>query len=270
MQHDQTSSAQRPTHLSRRTLLKLGATAAATLPLFHFARVTGAAPSVADVPARPKLRSWSDLHREKWTWDSLARGSHGWVNCRSTCNWDLYVKDGIVVREEQAGNYGASEPGLPDFNPRGCQKGGCYTALMYGPTRLTVPMKRVGERGSGKWQRVSWEQALREIAEKVVDVCVEYGPDSIVQDLGPHFDMGATTVARNRFWSLMGASLPDDWAEIGDLNTGATLTSWPSACTTLKRPSMAGSRPSSESFTRSSFPWQPGAGTAAPCFGSHM
>ena len=224
MQHDQTSSPQRPTHLSRRTLLKLGATAAATLPLFHFARVTGAAPSVADVPARPKLRSWSDLHRERWTWDSLARGSHGWVNCRSTCNWDLYVKDGIVVREEQAGNYGASEPGLPDFNPRGCQKGGCYTALMYGPTRLTVPMKRVGERGSGKWQRVSWEQALSEIAEKVVDVCVEHGPDSIVQDLGPHFDMGATTVARNRFWSLMGASMPDDWAEIGDLNMGATLT----------------------------------------------
>jgi DMSO reductase family type II enzyme molybdopterin subunit len=129
----------------------------------------------------------------------------------------------VVVREEQTANYEASEPGVPDFNPRGCQKGGCYTEVMYGASRLTVPMKRVGERGEGRWERISWDRALREIAEKLVDVCVNDGGESIVQDLGPHFDLGATNASRNRFFGMLGASLPDDWAEIGDLNIGATL-----------------------------------------------
>ena len=108
---------------------------------------TREARSKAACPLQLNRRSY----RERWTWDHVAKGSHGWLNCRSACNWDLYVKDGVVVREEQTGNYEASEPGLPDFNPRGCQKGACYTEVMYGPSRLTVPMKRAGSaaRGAG-------------------------------------------------------------------------------------------------------------------------
>jgi anaerobic selenocysteine-containing dehydrogenase len=215
--------------LSRRRFLQMTGAAAATLPLFHFRWDAAAGTAAAQAAGAPgvrraaRLQSWEDLYRQRWSWDRVARGSHGWVNCRSACNWDLYVKDGVVVREEQAGNYDASESGLPDFNPRGCQKGGCYTEVMYGPTRLTVPMKRAGARGEGKWRRISWKQALGEIAEKLVDICEQHGGESIVQDLGPHFDLGATNAARNRFFNMLGASLPDDWAEIGDLNTGATL-----------------------------------------------
>jgi DMSO reductase family type II enzyme molybdopterin subunit len=206
--------------LSRRRFLQAGGAALASLPLLHFRW----SPAAAAGAARPRIERWEDLYRTRWQWDRIARGSHGWLNCRSACNWDLFVKNGVVVREEQTGNYGASEPGVPDFNPRGCQKGGCYTEVMYGPSRLTVPLKRVGERGSGRWRRIGWDEAIREIAEKLVDVAVRHGGESIVQDLGPHFDLGATNAARNRFFGMMGASLPDDWAEIGDLNTGATLT----------------------------------------------
>ncbi len=98
------------------------------LPLYHLTQDASAAPTKA------KLRVWSDLYKERWTWDAVVKGSHGWLNCRSACNWDIYVKNGVVVREEQAANYEASEPGVPDFNPRGCQKGGCYTDVMYGPS----------------------------------------------------------------------------------------------------------------------------------------
>ena len=129
----------------------LAALAAGGLPLFHFRRDAAAAPTA------PKLGRWRDLYRDRWTWDRIAKGSHGWANCRSACAWDLFVKDGIVVREEQSAPYAASEPGVPDFNPRGCQKGACYTEVMYGPSRLTVPLKRVGERGSGQWERIGWE-----------------------------------------------------------------------------------------------------------------
>ena len=73
---------------------------------------------------------------------------------RPHCAWDVYVKDGLVFREEQAGEYPKVNDELPDYNPRGCQKGGCYSQRMYDPTRVTHPLRRVGERGSGKWERV--------------------------------------------------------------------------------------------------------------------
>ena len=221
-------------HLNRRRFIKLSGLAAAAsaasttgcLPLFHL-REEAPTPGIdgpLDGRMPTQLGSWEDLYRQRWSWDRVAKGTHGWLNCRSACNFDLFVKDGIVVREEQTGNYVASEPGVPDFNPRGCQKGACYTEVMYGPSRLSVPLKRVGERGDGKWQQISWDEALREIAEKLVDIAEKDGTDSIIHDLGPHFDLGPTTAGRTRFFAMMGATLSDDWAEIGDLNHGATLT----------------------------------------------
>ena len=210
---------------TRRDFLKMSGVAAiavTTLPLFHF-RSDAFASAASTAAGTPKLGSWEDLYRERWTWDAIVKGSHGWANCRSLCGWDLYVKDGVVVREEQSASYEASEPGVPDFNPRGCQKGACYTEVMYGPSRLTVPMKRVGERGSGQWERITWDQAIDEIAEKMVDVAQEYGTDTIYQDLGPNFDHGATTVGRFKFQMKAGGMFADMWAEIGDLNIGATL-----------------------------------------------
>jgi len=213
----------------RRTFLKwtgaavaAGAAAAGGIHLFHF-RYDATDPD--PMPrTTPTLGSWQDLYRQRWTWDDVKKGSHGWVNCRSACEWDLYVKNGIVVREEQTATYEQSEPGVPDFNPRGCQKGACYTEVMYGPSRITTPMKRVGERGSGQWEQISWDQAISEIAEKFVDVAQEFGTDAIYQDLGPHFDVGATSMGRFRFQAKAGGVFADNWGEIGDLNFGGVLT----------------------------------------------
>ncbi|MBI2953477.1 MAG: molybdopterin-dependent oxidoreductase [Chloroflexi bacterium] len=52
------------------------------------------------------------------------------------------------------------------------------------PDRLKYPMKRVGERGEGKWERISWDEALDTIASKFKDIRENYGPEYLVVGLG--------------------------------------------------------------------------------------
>ena len=125
----------------------------------------------------PSYRAWEDLYRDKWTWDRVVKGTCNRADCIAACSLDLFVKDGIVWREEQNAIYDQTNETVPDFNPRGCQKGICYSDLMYDATRIKYPLRRVGERGSGKWERISWDEALTEISDKVFDVCKEDGPE---------------------------------------------------------------------------------------------
>ena len=103
---------------------------------------------------------WADAYRKKWTWDKVTWGSHS-VDCYpGGCPWRVYTKDGKIVREEQAGIFTPIEAGIPDMNPMGCQKGACWSHCHYSPDRVTQPLKRVGERGEGKFKPVSWDEAL--------------------------------------------------------------------------------------------------------------
>ncbi len=52
------------------------------------------------------------------------------------------------------------------------------------PDRLTYPLKRIGERGEGKWERISWEEALDTIATKFKDIRDNYGPEYVAMCLG--------------------------------------------------------------------------------------
>jgi anaerobic selenocysteine-containing dehydrogenase len=110
-----------------------------------------------------------DRYRQRWRWDSVAWGSHC-VDCYpSTCPHHVFVRDGKVVREEQSGTFTPIEAGVPDMNPAGCQKGAMWSQMLYGQERALYPMKRIGKRGSGKWERVSWDKALSDIADKLID-----------------------------------------------------------------------------------------------------
>ena len=87
-----------------------------------------------------------------------------------------------------------------------------------------MPLKRAGERGSGKWEKISWDQAIDEIAHKMIDIAKVHGADTHYTDLGPNFDFGATTMGRFKFLYMSGGTFTDNWGEIGDLNIGATMT----------------------------------------------
>ncbi|MBT8441323.1 MAG: molybdopterin-dependent oxidoreductase, partial [Gammaproteobacteria bacterium] len=58
------------------------------------------------------------------------------------------------------------------------------TQLVYRPDRLKYPQRRVGPRGSGEWERISWDEALDEISEKILKIREESRPESIAMGTG--------------------------------------------------------------------------------------
>ncbi|MDX1648772.1 MAG: molybdopterin-dependent oxidoreductase, partial [Myxococcota bacterium] len=107
-------------------------------------------------------------------------------------------------------------PVVPDFNPRGCQKGACFSERMYDPARVRHPLKRVGPRGSGRWKRISWDEALEEIADEWLDTISGEGPERVVWDLGPLYTFGTMSAAHQRLSFLLDATSLDMNSEIGD------------------------------------------------------
>ncbi len=174
--------------------------------------------------AKTKAPSTADRYRQRWRWDSVAWGSHC-VDCYpSNCPYRVFVRDGKVVREEQSGTFSTIEPGVPDMNPAGCQKGAMWSQMLYGQERALYPMKRTGPRGSGKWQRVSWDQALTEIADKLIDTIQEVGPESIVRIGAPAEGGMQVLVCASALISRLGGISTDVQAEINDFSPGLYTT----------------------------------------------
>ncbi len=168
-------------------------------------------------------RKWEDSLRKKWTWDKIVKGTHA-VDCMAVCNFDIYLKDGKIIREEQAANY-PGVPGIPDPNPKGCQKGLVEHQQMQSPERLRHPLKRVGERGAGEWQEVSWDEALTEIADKLISTIIDDGPGAVSMraGVGVLLEMMGTA-APCRVASLLGSSYPDCFESTSDLPSSESLT----------------------------------------------
>ncbi len=167
-------------------------------------------------------RDWEDLYRREFTWDKIGKAAHC-INCVGNCAFDVYVKDGIVLREEQLAKYPQINPNVPDANPRGCQKGSIHSAAMYEGDRLRYPMKRVGKRGEGKWKRMEWDEITQEIADKVIDIFVKHGPGKLMTHTGSGNLSMVRFAAPYRFASLVGGVQLDIFTDVGDLNTGAHL-----------------------------------------------
>ncbi len=162
-----------------------------------------------------------------WEWDKIAKSTCR-NNCSSqaSCCFYVYAKDGMVLRQELVGNYPPyHDPEVPEPNPRGCQKGVTYPHRIYDPSRIKYPLKRIGERGEGKWQRVSWDQALEEICDKLLDVLVTEGSEAIVYGGG---SQGPTVASDgqslSQFLSALDIPAANLTAEIGDERPGTALT----------------------------------------------
>lgn len=160
----------------------------------------------------PKLRGWEEFYRNRWQYDKIVRSTHG-VNCTGGCSWAIYVKDGIVTWEMQQLDYPELEPGIPPYEPRGCQRGISYSWYLYSPLRVKFPYIRGAlldlwrkaraefedpveawkslvenpksrtrwqkARGKGGFRRASWDTVLEIMAAANIHTIKKYGPDRI-------------------------------------------------------------------------------------------
>ena len=89
------------------------------------------------------------------------------------CGLDLYVKDGKIVKV-------AGTKEAPHSHGTLCSKGAAMRQYVYSPDRIMTPLRRVGERGSGEFEPISWDEALDEIASRLNAIKEEFGPESVM------------------------------------------------------------------------------------------
>ncbi len=209
---------------TRRQFLKITGAATLALSIDSLGFLGGTAHATEKVFEKWVYKNWEDLHRDEWKWDTVTYGTH-LVDCYpGNCLWRVYTKDGVVWREEQAGKYPVVDATGPDWNPRGCQKGCSYSNMMYNPDRVKYPMKRVGERGEGKWKRISWDEAHTEIADAILDAIQNVGPHSLIYEVGPGNAGWLNLIPPSRMFGHLGGVSLDVNATIGDFNKGVYET----------------------------------------------
>lgn len=92
--------------------------------------------------------------------------------CGASCSILVYLQEGRVSKVEV-------NPDSPVSRQELCIMGRIAPERLYHPDRLKYPQKRSGDRGEGKWQRISWEEAIDTVAEKLIKAKERYGAESV-------------------------------------------------------------------------------------------
>ena len=105
----------------------------------------------------------------------------GCMGCHGGCGILVHVVDGKAVKLE-------GDPDCPNNKGKLCPKGRAGLDLLYHPDRLKYPLKRIGVRGAGNWERISWDQALEEIADSLMAIRERHGPWAMTAGDGTKID----------------------------------------------------------------------------------
>src|SRR5713226_8608475 len=170
----------RRTFLKRSGLAAGGLAAVASLPLALVQRAESAGPASADVKTIKNICT----------------------HCSVGCTVSAVVENGVWVRQEPSFdspiNLGAH-----------CAKGAAIREHAHGERRLKYPMKLVG----GKWQRISWDQAVTEVGDKLLEIRKNAGPDSVFWQGSAKFSNEQAYLLR-KFAALWGTNNIDHQARI--------------------------------------------------------
>ena len=118
--------------------------------------------------------------------------------CGYLCGLIATVSDGLVTAVEP-------DPNRYPYDIRiqnGCRRWRSILEFLDHSERVNYPLKRVGDRGSGQWQQITWDEALDEIADRLSDLQQKFGPETLATSIGgPH----ATYWPLHRFMNLFGS-----------------------------------------------------------------
>jgi anaerobic selenocysteine-containing dehydrogenase len=121
-------------------------------------------------------------------------------DCPDTCAVITEVRDGVAVSFKGDPDHVFTQGWL-------CAKVRPYLDRVYHPDRLTQPLRRVGPKGGGQWEPISWDDAIAEITGRWKAIIAEHGPAAIL----PYSYSGTLgllqlAVSNERFWNRLGAS----------------------------------------------------------------
>jgi len=153
------------TQMDRRNFLRLGAASGALVVAHTRPHMLTEAAGQEQFGADRWKRAVGDRH--SLTRRDLKAVPSSCLQCVAICGIIGYVGDGRLVKIE--GN-----PRSPNNRGMICARGQSGVNQVYDPDRVLYPLKRVGARGEGKWKRISWDEALDEIAAKIKD-CLDRG-----------------------------------------------------------------------------------------------
>src|SRR5580704_17774686 len=95
------------------------------------------------------------------------------LDCPDTCARLVTIDDGRASKLR-------GDPGHPVTRGFLCGKVAQYLEREYSPQRLLYPQRRVGAKGEGRFERISWDAALDTIAERLRTIAAEFGPEAIL------------------------------------------------------------------------------------------
>jgi len=184
----------------------------------------GGAAGTALSPLPWKLTDDLSIWSQNWPWTPVPPdGEYAYVNttctlCPGHCGIRVRKVDGRAVKIE-----GQEASGM---NPGGiCLLGLSGLQLLYGPTRIQNPLKRVGERGENRWQTISWKQAIDEVAGRLAELRTKGQPQSVAC-LAPD-DAGTVPQLIKRFLTAYGSpnffrmpSIEDAYSAVLELTQG--------------------------------------------------
>ncbi len=92
--------------------------------------------------------------------------------CFNNCGVLIQVANGRAAKIK-------GDPQSPVNKGRLCKKGLASLEYLHSPHRLKYPLKRIGEKGSGKWGRISWDEALSVVADEMIKAKEDHGPETV-------------------------------------------------------------------------------------------
>src|SRR5688572_16781680 len=123
-------------------------------------------------------------------------------DCPDTCAMLVTVEDGVATRIQ-------GDPSMPFTDGTLCTKVAHYLERTYSPERLRFPLRRTGKKGEGKFRRISWDEALDEIAARLKSIAGQ-DPQSILPcSYAGTMGMVQYSSMDRRFFHRLGASLLD-------------------------------------------------------------